>query len=158
MRALLDILPFYLFIFLLPKLDPLGRLGNSFLLLMSIFSLARDTSNLFLLITHNFQVVWPPLQLAPSSVFTDGCWNCLVSGFLFSSSAFSMNNQSGVKTTGCASCFPPWSCSRCVCLLLLVYLLCITAVTQGQGDPTASSSGAKLKSPLFCFFIGTLII
>ena len=36
---------------------------------MSIFSIARAVSNLFLLITHNFGVILPTVQSAPGCVF-----------------------------------------------------------------------------------------
>lgn len=68
---------------LLPKLGSFARLVKSFLLLMSIYSLARATSNLFLLITHNFQVVWPTQRLAPCCVCSEECCDCLLFIYLF---------------------------------------------------------------------------
>lgn len=68
---------------LLPKLGRFPRLVKSFLLLMSIYSLARATSNLFLLITHNFQVVWPAQRLAPCCVCSEECCDCLLFIYLF---------------------------------------------------------------------------
>lgn len=72
---------------------------------MSIYGLARAASNLFLLITHNFQVVWPTQRLAPHGVCSEGCCDCLLfiyptpplPTFTSPPTQFSMNNQTEPK-------------------------------------------------------------
>lgn len=72
---------------------------------MSIYRLARAASNLFLLITHNFQVVWPTQRLAPHGVCSEGCCDCLLfiyptpplPTFTSPPTQFSMNNQTEPK-------------------------------------------------------------
>lgn len=44
---------------------------------MSIFGLARAPTNLFLLITHNFQAVQRGRRLVPGAVRSEGCRDCL---------------------------------------------------------------------------------
>lgn len=91
--------------FLWTKLALWARLVKSFLLLMSIYGLARAASNLFLLITHNFQVVWPTQRLAPHGVCSEGCCDCLLfiyptpplPTFTSPPTQFSMNNQTEPK-------------------------------------------------------------
>lgn len=88
-------------LFIWTKLALRARLVKRFLLLMSIYRLARAASNLFLLITHNFQVVWPTQWLAPHGVCSEGCCDCLL--FIYPTPPlptftsppiqFSMNNQ-----------------------------------------------------------------
>lgn len=44
---------------------------------MSIYGLARAPTNLFLLITHNFQAVQQGCRLVPRGVRSQGCRDCL---------------------------------------------------------------------------------
>lgn len=112
--------PYFLFLrlisfyplFLWTKLALRARLVKNFLLLMSIYRLARAASNLFLLITHNFQVVWPTQRLAPHGVCSEGCCDCLL--FIYSTPPlptftsppiqFSMNNQTAPEKPDLVVC------------------------------------------------------
>lgn len=112
--------PYFLFLrlisfyplFLWTKLALRARLVKSFLLLMSIYRLARAASNLFLLITHNFQVVWPTQRLAPHGVCSEGCCDCLL--FIYPTPPlptftsppiqFSMNNQTAPEKPDLVVC------------------------------------------------------
>ncbi len=79
---------------------------------MSIYKLARAASNLFLLITHNFQVVWPTQRLAPHGVCSEGCYDCLL--FIYPTPPlptftsppiqFSMNNQTAPEKPDLVVC------------------------------------------------------
>lgn len=99
-------------LFLWTKLALRARLVKSFLLLMSIYRLARAASNLFLLITHNFQVVWPTQRLAPHGVCSEGCCDCLL--FIYPTPPlptftsppiqFSMNNQTAPEKPDLVVC------------------------------------------------------